>query len=375
MMKLKIRGTEEKKGLTALALALFLTACTLLSGCGSAAPSADARETVSFTDSAGRTVEVPADIQAIAPSGAYAQIFLITLCPEKLMGLSTALTRSQKRFLPEYLQELTTFGQFYGGSGDINYEAIMMANPDVIIDIGEKKDTIAEDMDMIQEKTKIPTVFLETSLLDCPDTYTTLGELTGCGERAEELAGYCREVLNTAQANTLALEEEDRVRVYIGDGEYGTSATPSGSIHSEVADLIGAGNVAVLDDYNNSNAQEVSMEQIMLWDPEAVFLTTDANYDEIYEDAGWSTVQAVKDHRVYEIPSSPYNWLDRPPSVQRMLGILWMGNLLYPELYDYDMTEKTQEFYRLFYNYDLKEEEAAELLANSTGSASSPAAE
>lgn len=49
-----------------------------------------------------------------------------------------------------------------------------------------------------------------------------------------------------------------------------------------------------------------------------------------------------------------------------MLGIYWLGNLLYPELYDYDMVEKAQEFYRLFWHYELSAEEAEQLLARST---------
>ena len=40
--------------------------------------------------------------------------------------------------------------------------------------------------------------------------------------------------------------------------------------------------------------------------------------------------------------------------------------MLYPELYDFDMVEKTQEFYKLFWDYDLSTEQAQKLLANST---------
>ena len=346
-----------------LILALLMPAA--LSGC--AAPAA--RETVpvrSFTDSAGRTVEIPEEISSIAPSGTYAQMFLITLCPDRLIGLSAALTRSQKVFLPESLAELPTFGQFYGGPGTVNYEAIIAAKPDVIIDIGEKKETIVEDMDGIQEKTGIPVIFLESSLANVPETYTTLGEVTGDTERAGELAEYCRGVLQNVSEITASLSEEEHVRVYSGDGEFGTEGSPAGSVHSEVMDLLGAVNVAQLSEYTASGKKEIPMEQILRWDPEVIFLTTDANYDEIYQDEKWSSVQAVRNHRVYEVPSAPYNWIDRPPSVQRILGLLWMGNLLYPERYDYDMAEKAREYYRLFYGYDLSRKEAEQLLANST---------
>ena len=108
------------------------------------------------------------------------------------------------------------------------------------------------------------------------------------------------------------------------------------------------------------------MEQMLLWDPEVVLVSPDGNFDEIYDDPQWQSVTAIRNHRVYEVPIGPYNWLDRPPSMQRILGILWLGNLLYPELYDFDMVEKTQEFYKLFWDYDLSTEQAQKLLANST---------
>ena len=64
------------------------------------------------------------------------------------------------------------------------------------------------------------------------------------------------------------------------------------------------------------------------------------------------------------MPYGPYNWLDQPPSVQRMLGILWVGKVVYPDWYTFDMVEKTQEFYQLFWGYALSTQEAEELLAN-----------
>ena len=54
-----------------------------------------------------------------------------------------------------------------------------------------------------------------------------------------------------------------------------------------------------------------------------------------------------------------------PPSVNRILGIWWLGNLVYPDIYDYDMREISKEFYSLFYNYELTDVEVDALLANS----------
>ena len=89
---------------------------------------------------------------------------------------------------------------------------------------------------------------------------------------------------------------------------------------------------------------------------DVVVLSPEANYDEIFDDPAWASVAAVQTGAVYEAPCGPYNWMDRPPSVQRVLAVKWLGNLLYPELFDYDMITETQEFYRLFFHYELTED-------------------
>ena len=55
-----------------------------------------------------------------------------------------------------------------------------------------------------------------------------------------------------------------------------------------------------------------------------------------------------------------------PPSVNRILGISWLGNLLYPDIYDYDMITEAQRYYKLFWHYDLSQSEAEEMLGKST---------
>ena len=73
----------------------------------------------------------------------------------------------------------------------------------------------------------------------------------------------------------------------------------------------------------------------------------------------------MKNGRVYTMPNSPFAWLDRPPGVNRFIGIQWLANVLYPDLYDVDMVEATQEFYRRMYWIELSDDQALELLGNS----------
>ncbi len=350
-----------KKRSISLALALCLV-LGLLAGCGQKQEVG----TRSFTDSCGRVVDVPVDIQRIVPSGSYAQIILYTLCPEKLISLSTGITRKQKPYFDEEMQSLPVTGQFYGGGSTVNYEEIISLAPDIIIDIGEAKDSIAEDMDQLQEKTGIPVIFIEADLATMAEAYDALGAFLGVEEQGSACAAYIRNVFSETAEKTAQLKESERKRVLYAQGEYGTEVLGRGSIHAEVLEYAGAVNVAELPEVVSKGGNEVSMEQILQWNPEVVILAPDANYDEIFDDALWAGVQAVQNGAVYEAPIGPYNWMDQPPSVQRVLAIQWLANLLYPELFDYDMVKQAQEFYSLFWHYDLSQEEAEALLQNST---------
>lgn len=350
---------EYKKIVLLVCLLLLVQLC----GCnivGSKEP-VDQR---TFVDSAGRKVDIPVEIKSVIPSGAYAQVMLYTLCPEKLTGLSVPFTKIQKRFIDEEYWNLPVVGQFYGGSGRVNEEEIISAAPDIIIDIGEAKPNIVEDMDGMQERTGIPVVFIAAPMDSIADAYDMLGEILGVPERGQELSAYVRDVLALAEKNRGSLAETEKVSAIYSQGEYGLEVNGAGSIHAEVLDVVGLINAAELAVIASKGGDEVSIEQMMLWNPEVLLLSPDANYDEIFEDPLWAEVEAVKKKRVYEVPIGPYSWLDRPPSVQRILGVLWLGNLLYPELYDYDITSRIQEFYHLFFRYELTEQEAKELMKN-----------
>lgn len=365
-----MKNRKDPKCIIALLVSVLLI-MGALTGCGGSGSTgssdSESADVVTFTDSAGREVEIPAEINKIAPSGTVSQMFLLTLCPEKLMGLGSEITESEKEYLPDYIQELPVFGKFYNtGAGDVNYEEIIAAQPDIIIDVGEVKDGIAEDMDGIQEKTGIPVVFIETTIQTTADTYKMLGEITGCSERAEELAEYSQNVLDQIDEGAKKIKDSEKVRVYLGDGEFGTQPNPAGSFHSEAVEMTGAVNVADIGEQAKSGAQDVSMEQIITWNPQVIILYPGANYDTIESDSKWASIDAVKNGRVYEVPSAPYNWLDRPPSIQRIIGMQWLGNLLYPDVFDYDMVKTAQDYYKLFYNYDLSEDAAKDILSKST---------
>ena len=71
----------------------------------------DPNATVLFTDSTGRTVEVPKNLERIAVSGPMAQIVLFALAPDKLVGLANAWDESAAAYFDEKYYSLPELGQ------------------------------------------------------------------------------------------------------------------------------------------------------------------------------------------------------------------------------------------------------------------------
>ena len=138
-----------------------------------------------FTDSCGREVTVPVNVEKIAVSGPLAQIVVFAMAPDKLVGIANAWDESAAEFLDKKYYNLPILGQLYGGKGELNLETLLAAAPDVVIDVGEPKGSIAEDMDELQEQTGIPFVHIDAYLSSMDDTYAMLGDLLAMPNEAQ----------------------------------------------------------------------------------------------------------------------------------------------------------------------------------------------
>ncbi len=95
---------------------------------------------------------------------------------------------------------------------------------------------------------------------------------------------------------------------------------------------------------------QVSLEQVLRWDPE-VIVTTDPNFEaSVRRDPLWRDIAAVKAGRVHLAPGVPFGWIDFPPSLNRLVGLRWLARVLYPEAFPEDLRPFVREFYSRFYH-------------------------
>ena len=116
-------------------------------------------------------MELPAQIDKICPSGFTAQQVLLTMAPDKMVGLAQELNDDQLKIFGEKFADYPVFGAVLGAKDDLNREAVAAAAPQVIIDTGEAKKGAKEDLDALQEQLGIPVIFIEAKLSDYGAAY------------------------------------------------------------------------------------------------------------------------------------------------------------------------------------------------------------
>lgn len=354
-----------KKRYISLLLVLVLT-LSIFTGCGpkEATGKGDGK-LVEIIDMADRTVMVPQNVEKVLATSAVGTILVYSLNPDKMVGWNYELREGEKQYINEKYHDLPNMGG--AGKEPLNLEEVLKVDPDVLVAMTTIDDTNISEIEELQEKLDKPIIMIDSDIETLNKSYEILGRVMGEEKKAKELGDYCKTTLGDIEENSKKITEDMKVGIYYAEGPAGLETEPSNSWHGQVIDMIGGRNVAEVELKEDSGKSEVNMEQLLKWDPDIIISWDDERggyYSGILEDPAWKDIKAVKNGEVYEIPNRPFNWFDRPPSVNRILGLRWLGNLLYPEIYDYDMKEEVVEFYEKFYHYELTDEELEDLTKN-----------
>lgn len=315
----------------------------------------------SVTDSAGRVVEVPEDVSTVFAAGPPASVLVYVMKPEVLTGWPRALRPEERDYIAAPYRDLPETGRLTGRGGDANLERVLEIAPDLIIDFGSVRDTYVDLADRVQQQTGIPYLLIDGRFENTPEALRLVGEALGVPERGELLASDVEGIFGGLEATIADTPEDERPRVYLARGPDGLETGMKGSINTEIIERAGGRNVA--DDGGRTKGLiRASMEQVIVANPDTI-VTWDRNFFvRVSGDPLWQGIDAVQRGRVYLSPTAPFGWIDRPPSLNRMMGLIWMAGLFYPDKWDGDLREEARLFYQRYYHVDLSDEELDRLL-------------
>jgi iron complex transport system substrate-binding protein len=325
-----------------------------------------------ITDDAGREVEIPTagNIKSVFFTSALAQVYITSLCPDLLGGTASKFDEGQLRFLPNGVETLPYLGTI-NNNGEIDRESLLAEDIDIMFSIsgvGLTRQNISE-AEELQAQTGIPCVLVDGSFDKIPRAFRFLGDILGREGRAEELAEYCERSYESVRSVVETIPMDERITVYYAEGPEGLQTEPETSQHMLGFLEGGALCAAKCEETYGGGMTDVSLEQVLEWDPE-VIIAWDTNirggaYEDILSNPAWQEIEAVKTRRVYAMPNEPWAWCDRPPGVNRIIGIHWVANLLYPDIYDVDMKEIVREYFKVMYEVDIDDATILEILGAS----------
>lgn len=222
-----------------------------------------------------------------------------------------------------------------GDIDKINVELLMKVNPDVLITWSYNDD----ELDFIQKNAKIPVIaFYPESLSEFYWMFAEIGAMFGKRERAERVIHEIENILGLIGARTDKIPQAQRKKV-LWLGAKPTTVTGKLDPKNEIVEIMGAKNPgAVL----QKNAGEVSLEHIVSWNPDAVFITWFAPYspESLLTNPQWKHVEAVKNRRVFKAPP----WSTWSPRLAPIA--LWMAVKVYPERFkDLDIEGIMDDFF------------------------------
>jgi len=324
----------------------------LLSLWGSQPGPVQAREVL---DMAGRPVRVPDQITR--PFGAAPPLtaLLYALAPDLVIGLNIPFAPGSAAYLRPGLSELPVLGSAMGHGRQINPEALLALHPDLALAWqNDFSDLDPAGIEGPFRKIAVPVFYLKLDTLDdWPAAFELAGRLLGREARGAALADYIRAAQSRVAAAVSAIPAAQRVRVYYAEGLDGLRTDCDSSFHTEVIALAGARNVYHCTAKTMVGQEPVGLEQVLLWAPQALLVQDPQFAAAVGRDPRWAAVPALTTGLVLPVPQHPLNWVDRPPSFMRALGIQWLAHALYPERFPLDLAAETQRFYRLFFCVEL----------------------
>jgi iron complex transport system substrate-binding protein len=293
----------------------------------------------------------------VLAAGAPAAVLIHAVAPDKLMGWPWALSADALALLAPQYRSLPVLGRLAGRGSTIPLERIVALGPDLIIDAGTVDGNYLSSAERIHRQTGIPYVLIDGRLADSARQLRDAGRLLDAAERGEALARHADAVLQACSAAA----PQAAPKVYLARAADGLETPLPGSVNGECIEAACAVNAA----RGSGNLARVSLEQLLAWAPDAI-VTQYAEFAALARsDATWNALPAVRDGRLFLAPHLPFGWLDGPPSVNRLIGVRWLREVLGPGRSATDWVDEAQAFHQLFYGHA----PARELLARSIAAA------
>lgn len=351
---------------TALVALLAVSACSARDADAVAEENADGMlaEPITITDQRGVTHTFTEPIDSIVTTviPAPSMITAIDQSYDKVDGVNESTVKRDtgstfETMFPDSVTNVTVSGADFVP----NMEEIIAIDPDVVIQWADQGDA-ATFIDPI-EAAGYPVIGLEYGTQADLETWITMfSTLLGQEDRGEQMLETMHGTIDELAAFSAKQATKPSVLFLraAGDGGYNAGMSSSEAYMPTWMTASGATNVGADVEYSTKNA--TSVEQLLEWDPEILFISsmTKLTPADVYADPALAELQAVQDKKVYAVPSGGFWW--DPPSAESHLSMIWAAQLVHPESAEWDLRAEMKETYEFLYGYELSDDEIDQIL-------------
>ena len=362
------RLPDSLPGRTARAVTLGLAAVLISAACSAAPATPGSANEIVTTDLAGQEVRLsaPANRVVAIPIPAASMLVAINGGPEVLAGMNPSAKQAlEEGYLGQVYPELAEI------PSDVTtrdfapiMENLLKVDPDLVIQWGDRGAGLVDpllDSGMTVAQLQYGTQeYLEQAA-------SLYGTLLGKEDRADELISRMHAGVDS-YTDLQDTPSEQRPRVlHLSAVKDGLKVAGASSYNNFVIDLVGGVNPAA---GLRETAAAVDLEQVLAWDPEVIFL---GNFDptmpaDLYADERWSSITAVREHRVYRVPLGGYRW--DPPSQESPLMWEWTAGLVNDAAVPATLVASIRSHYEFLYGQSPSDDQIRTILFGSENAAS-----
>ena len=313
-----------------------------------------------FVDDGQRSVQLPPRVSRVFAAGAPAEVLLHTLAPEMLVGRNRVPEGEAVEFFPPAYRTPVLIRQLPEVDNPAADAELVALKPDVYVDYGTVNPDYIASVEAVQRRTGVPGIILDGALPRIPETYRRLGAALGVTERGERLAVAADRLL-TKYRGAVAVNSPPR-RVYLACSADGFLPCLEDDSAGEQLKWIGGVNVAGT--RATAPRRPLTIDEIKAFAPHAIVVTGGAGAAaRLSANTAWQSMEAVAAGHVYQWPGLPYSWGARPPSVNRLAGLIWLTYVLSERPFDAQFDADVRSFFADFYHVELSEQQLRRLVA------------
>ena len=251
----------------------------------------------------------------VLAAGQPAAVLVWSLAPERLLGWPRRPLAEGLAALPDAAAALPQLGALTGGGGPADLEAMAALRPALVLDYGDADPAYVALGQRLEARLGAPWRLIDGALIRTPDALLQAGAALNVGERSRLLADRAEVILSRWSGLG------NGPTFYYARGTDGLETAFAGSLNTEVFEGAGWTNLAT----GGRDVGPVAREQIVAWDPEVIVTLSPAFARTAADDPLWRTRRDGKRRRLLLLPEAPFGWIDRPPSINRLIGCDWLS--------------------------------------------------